>query len=175
MSSKIKFICYDWGGTLEYSGTRNIFLHSKNLNYKLSTLKNDVISTLSTLKNNGINMGIITNTDKCNKCMIRALNETGLNKYFNFVLFSNSVGSCKKPCEDIFKKAIDKIHIIDPYIKPENILYVGNDYIKDVLGANNVGISSAFLVENDIMKKFALKFGKQNYILENVSDLTSLI
>jgi HAD superfamily hydrolase (TIGR01549 family) len=174
MESNIKFVCFDWGGTLAYSGTRNIFLHSENINDKLSTLKNDTIETLKYLNNKNIGMGIITNTDKCIECMLKSLYNTGLSKYFKFVIFSNSHGSCKKPCNKIFESAMDKISMNYPNILPKNVMYVGNDYDKDVVGSKNIGMISAFLANNR-MYQFAKKYGNQDIILKNISDIVHIL
>lgn len=175
MNKKIKFICFDWGGTLAYSGWRGIFLHSLDINKKLSVLKRDTLPTLKLLNRKGIGMGIVTNTDKCIGCMLRSLKVTGLDKYFQFVIFSNDIGMCKKPCNKIFNFAINKIKKFDSSINPRNIMYVGNDYEKDVVGSNKVGMVSAFLAENRIIFNYVKLHGQQNILLRRIGDLIDVI
>ena len=99
----------------------------------------DVVSTLKSLKDSGVRMGIISNTTNPKFIKEKELRQTGLNTYFEFAIFSSST-PYRKPHPSIFNAAISKLNLA-----VENILFVG-DYLKtDVRGAQSVGMRTAWL------------------------------
>lgn len=49
----------------------------------------------------------------------------------------------KKPGLTFYKNFLKKLHSLNSDIKPEQVLYVGNDMLKDVYPANDVGMKTA--------------------------------
>ena len=65
--------------------------------------------------------------------------QTGLNMYFEFTIFSSST-PYRKPHPSIFNAAISRLNL-----EAENILFVGDDLKIDVMGAQSVGMPTAWL------------------------------
>jgi len=64
---------------------------------------------------------------------------TGLSTYFEFAIFSSST-PYRKPHPSIFNAAISRLNL-----EAENILFVGDDLKTDVMGAQSVGMQTAWL------------------------------
>jgi FMN phosphatase YigB (HAD superfamily) len=123
-------------------------------------------------------MGIVSNMNSIHyDDMKEAINESGLDKYFLFSIFSNEPGLCPKPCYDIFDLAMKHINMIDRTIQPNEVLFVGNSYINDIMGAKNYGFLTAY-VQNvpptqydiDVFKK-----GQQTLYLSSIDHLMEAI
>ena len=70
------------------------------------------------------------------------LNAVGLLDFFDPLLVSSEYGY-RKPDERLFKKALKKMNM-----KPEEVIFIGNDLYRDVHGANKLGIKSVFFKSN---------------------------
>ena len=175
--NNIRFVLFDWGGTLGRSGQRQIFLDStKPMHIRCSTLQNTTVATLRCIQYMKIPMGILSNTAVLKQDMDRALKETGLDKYFNLGLYSSDPGLCSKPCSGIFQKAIFIIQQMIPGIQPQEILYVGDNYVSDVFGAKSLGMKTAYIVNGNHYKEIAVKqLGFQTYTLNELSDLCDIL
>ena len=99
----------------------------------------DVVSTLKSFRELGIRMGIISNTTNPEFIKEEELCRTGLSTYFEFAIFSSST-PYRKPHPSIFNAAISRLNI-----EAENILFVGDDLKIDVMGAQSVGMPTAWL------------------------------
>jgi len=176
MSDIIKFILFDWSGTLAKEKTRSNFAFNKN--NKLKYLNHGALDTLEYLYLLDISMGIVSNMNSVHHDdMQKAINKSGLDKYFLFNIFSNEPGLCAKPCYDIFDLAMKHINAIDRTIRSNQVLFVGNDYINDILGASNYGFLTAY-VQNIPITQYDIdvfKMGKQTFYLSSIDDLISII
>jgi HAD superfamily hydrolase (TIGR01662 family) len=99
----------------------------------------DVVSTLKSFRESGIRMGIISNTTNPEFIKEEELCRTGLSTYFEFAIFSSST-PYRKPHPSIFNAAISRLNV-----EAENILFVGDDLKIDVMGAQSVGMPTAWL------------------------------
>ena len=102
----------------------------------------DVVSTLKIFKESGIPMAIISNTTNPEFIKKNELLQTGLDEYFEFALYSSST-PYRKPHPSIFNAAVSRLGIAS-----ENILFVGDDLHMDIVGAQSVGIQTAWLNRN---------------------------
>lgn len=168
----INFIFFDFGGTLGYEGQRDIFINANTLNKRLSVLYPDTLSTLNYLKNKGIKMGIISNTKWSRHDMYNALQKNGMLKYFSCLFYSSDLNSCSKPCDNIFLNALNCTNL-----NPKNVLYVGNNYFKDIIKPNKLGMQTAFITHNnnDLFTSSIINKGQQTYTLTKLSDLKKVI
>lgn len=143
---QIKCILFDWGGTLGKSGDRQLFIKGSK-RQKYNAIKHDTIQTLEYLLNKGYILGIVSNTSIKPSVMNKALYDSGLIDYFTCITYSNEHNQCPKPCPKIYNDTINCLRKkYDVTIKPKNILYVGNHYQKDVIGANNIGMKTAYII-----------------------------
>ena len=100
----------------------------------------DALPTLEGLKSRGLILGLITNVIQD---MESTYIELGLQPYLDFKVTSSEVGH-DKPRPEIFMAALKKAQV-----KPEESVYVGDQYHLDIVGARSVGIKAALIDRND--------------------------
>lgn len=93
------------------------------------------VETVRTL-NQSYKLGIITNSTK--ETQIKKLNTLNIKKYFQEFVFSEEVGS-RKPDDQIFLTAVNRVDE-----EPENCLYVGDSFNRDIIGANRIGMRTCW-------------------------------
>jgi putative hydrolase of the HAD superfamily len=103
-------------------------------------LFDDVLSTLKTLKEQSIILGLITNLTKD---MNPICHKLGLEPYLDFVVTSQEVGA-DKPKSPIFLAALDKARV-----NASKAVHVGDQYNIDVVGARGVGIAPILIDRYD--------------------------
>ncbi|MDP2660043.1 MAG: HAD-IA family hydrolase [Dehalococcoidia bacterium] len=105
-------------------------------------LFHDIEPSLSAMKEAGLTLGIISNSDTDVAPMIH---DFGVAGYFSFILSSCDVG-CEKPHAPIFELALAKAAV-----RPEEAVHVGDQYSSDVVGARAVGITPLLLDRFSLM------------------------
>ncbi len=102
-------------------------------------LYEDSLPTLEVLKKRGFKLGLLSNVgqDIDSDCQ-----ELGLEPLLDFKVTSFEVGF-DKPHPEIFLAALKKAAVT-----PEEIIYVGDQYDQDILGARNVGIKAILIKRN---------------------------
>jgi putative hydrolase of the HAD superfamily len=123
-----------------------------------------VRSTLIALKEKGLILGIVTDAPRM-RAWLR-LTEMGLSDFFNVVITLDDTGVAK-PNELPFKAALRAIGA-----KPEEILFVGDNPIRDIAGAKNLGMKTALAKYGQIFQNSKYK---ADYELNSFSDLISII
>ncbi|MGE0903498.1 MULTISPECIES: HAD family hydrolase [Dehalococcoides] len=113
----------------------NLISRWKNLKWEM-TLYQDVIPCLENLKKRNLKIGLISNAEKD---MSELFNKTGLNKYLETVVISQEVGATK-PNPLIFQAALKKSGLT-----AKEVLYIGDQYQVDYMGAMNVGLNPVLL------------------------------
>lgn len=104
-------------------------------------LFDDVLSTLKTLKERGLILGLLTHATKDTLSLHRKL---GLEHYLDFVVTSQEAGA-DKPKPAIFLAALDRAGV-----KAFEALHVGDQYQLDVAGARGVGITPILIDRYDL-------------------------
>jgi putative hydrolase of the HAD superfamily len=94
----------------------------------------DTTETLTTLRDAGVKLGVITNGKAARQS--RKLELMGLIDAFDTVLISETEG-VRKPDREIFERALARLGA-----KPENALFVGDSPDADVMGALGAGLSA---------------------------------
>lgn len=92
---------------------------------------NDVFPFLEFCKEREFKIAIISNSDKR---ILTILKELGLPSEF---VFNSMDPRIRKPNQTIFLNAQNEMVNVDPYLKSNQILHIGDDYINDYLGARN--------------------------------------
>ncbi len=100
----------------------------------------DALPILKTLKKRGLVLGLISNVAQD---MEDTYTKLGLQPYLNFKVTSAEVGY-DKPRPEIFLAALKKAAV-----KPEEALYVGDQYQIDVVGARDIGIKALLIDRNN--------------------------
>jgi putative hydrolase of the HAD superfamily len=106
-------------------------------------LIDDVSEVLGRLKELQLPLGLVANWD-ANLGDVAA--RLKINDYFKVIVASQAVG-VEKPDPEIFRIAID---LLGSAIKPESILYVGNEYKADVVGSRAAGLTPVLIDRNDL-------------------------
>jgi len=106
-------------------------------NYKpVNRLHPDTLDTLDALRKAGYALGVITNRSQV---IYADMHELGLDLHFDFYLTGGQLGAYK-PGKEIFENVLNFIR------QPaREVLYVGDNYFSDVLGARNAGLESVLL------------------------------
>jgi HAD superfamily hydrolase (TIGR01549 family) len=86
---------------------------------------------------------------------LRVLQKFGLDKYFDYMIMSFDVGLAK-PDPKMFELVLEKFSV-----KPDEVVYIGDGFKNDFLGAKNVGFN-VFLI--DRVKKHPEYAAEQWYI-----------
>ncbi len=99
----------------------------------------DAVATLNALKAAGVRLGLVSNTTNPGFMKDLEREQFGLAPYFDFAIYSSEV-PFRKPHPSIFKLAIKRVGTL-----PEKILFVGDNYEADIVGAHNVGMATAWI------------------------------
>lgn len=70
------------------------------------------------------------------------MTKVGLKDYFEFVIVSGDLGF-RKPDVRMYQKALQKMKL-----KPEEVIFIGNDMYRDVFGAHQAGMKTVFFKSN---------------------------
>ncbi|MFN3926421.1 MAG: HAD-IA family hydrolase [Pseudanabaenaceae cyanobacterium] len=95
----------------------------------------DTVPALEKWRQQGIELGIISNFDSR---LYRVLDALNLTPYFQSVTISTEAGSAK-PDRQIFSYALAK------HPPTNNVIYIGDSYGTDILGAMNSGIPAVWI------------------------------
>jgi len=93
----------------------------------------------------------------------RILDQFSLRPFFRAIVISREVG-WMKPSKHIFDFALSQRSI-----KPEEAIFIGDDYEADILGANNVGMKTIYLCKNPVNRD------KADMVIECLTTLPSAI
>ena len=100
----------------------------------------DTLPILKELKKLGLTIGLVSNVVKD---MEPTYTQLGIQPYLDFKVTSSEVG-CDKPQPEIFMAALEKAQV-----KPEESIFVGDQYHLDIVGARGVGIKGLLIDRND--------------------------
>ncbi|MBO7094183.1 MAG: HAD family hydrolase, partial [Spirochaetia bacterium] len=94
---------------------------------------------LADLKNSGLKLGVITDYPTDGK-----LSALGFDQYWDVAISADTMGHLK-PEPDAFLLAAEELKIA-----PEQIIYVGNEYKYDIIGARKAGMKTAHLAQKPV-------------------------
>jgi len=105
----------------------------------------DAVQTLIHFKERGLAQGIISNSQFYTPIVLEALSghtleELGLKDELLHWSFEEKM---KKPGLTFYENFIKKLNSFDPAISPSEVLYVGNDMLKDIYPARELGMKTA--------------------------------
>ena len=108
----------------------------------------DIREFIQQCSENNIPMYVLSNSGFRGAALMEVLNRFGIGEYFNELWSSADFGRIK-PCKDFFELAVKKALEDNPSEARKNIIYIGDMYETDVVGAYNVGIRSLWLNKNN--------------------------
>ena len=92
---------------------------------------------------------------------------TGIDSYFDPIVISGDYGF-RKPDPRLFQAALDGIGAA-----PEEVLFVGNDMYRDVLGAGQMGMKTVFFLSNQGRQQ--MEGVEPDYIIYRFAELRKAI
>ena len=101
----------------------------------------DVPETLEALRQSGYSVGLVSN--RSNPCQ-EECEQLGLLHHFEFAYVAAEVDAWK-PDPRIFDRALEETGS-----SPDKVLYVGDNYYADIVGAKNAGLQPVLLDTNDV-------------------------
>ncbi|WP_042457117.1 HAD family hydrolase [Neobacillus dielmonensis] len=118
---------------------------------------------MDTLKNNGYRLALLSNWDLTCR---RVLKQIGVYDYFEQIIVSSEI-NISKPDVGIFKYLLDITHCAH-----DEVLYVGDNYYDDVVGAGKLGIQTVLIN----------RFGREGieeievpYLVQNTTGLLKIL
>ena len=119
-----------------------------------------------TLKRKNYRLAIVSNFDYA-LTAYSLLDRFEITDLFEEIIISEEVG-WRKPKDIIFQTAIGKMKI-----KPDEALFVGDNFDADVVGSKKVGMDAAWInTKNEQKKSFNLE---PEYIIKKLSELRDYI
>lgn len=158
----IKCILFDWGDTVmrdfpRYHGPMRLWPQVEaipGVRDALDTIGRDRIIALAS-----------NAADSSESDIRQALARVGLDQFVNNIYCFSAIGSMK-PSAGFFKYILSNLHL-----KPHNILMVGDDFEKDILGANRSGIFGIWFNE----RTDETRSGTLYRTIHTMSELPSLV
>ena len=116
------------------------------------TLTEEVQYTLQKLYDRGIVMYILSNSIFTGNSARKLLEDFQILHYFK-KLYSSADYGVRKPSSKFYQVAVDGIRLDLPELSTNDILYVGNDYETDVIGAASFGLDVAWYNKEHLLNK----------------------
>ncbi|WP_062271050.1 HAD family hydrolase [Endozoicomonas arenosclerae] len=104
-----------------------------------NTLFPDVEEMLSRLKDSGYKLGLLSNATGPADIFQKDLEQRGLARYFNSIVWSCEIGY-RKPYHKAFEAVLDRLGV-----SPADTLMIGDSEIADIQGATHLGMDSALV------------------------------
>jgi HAD superfamily hydrolase (TIGR01549 family) len=133
---------------------------------KVASVEPKIKETLSTLKNLGLKLGIVSNTFVHSSSLEKHLEQLSILDFFSTKLYSYQF-DFRKPDSRIFKVAAERIGQ-----NPENIMYVGDHIANDITPAMEAGMQAVLKAAYTNVGK---KIPKQAWKINQLSELPALI
>lgn len=132
-------------------------------------LEEDAITTLNWLQEHSYKIGLISNASD-SEDVYTLLRKFDITNFFEHVVISADFG-LRKPHPNIFKEGLRLFQVT-----PENCFMVGDRLDMDILGANNVGITSIWITRRSIHRENEHDFiAKPDYIVDSLKDFVEII
>lgn len=160
--NKIKAIVFDWGDTLmrdfaEYSGPMVYWPYVEIVPGVEAALLQIYIDYICCVASNA--------EASDSKLIGYALARVNINSYFKEYFTSKELGA-RKPDIKFFQGILDKLNM-----KPNVVVMVGNDYIKDIVPAKTIGMRTVLFSEEKVTELTPYA----DHIINSMSELYSAI
>ena len=118
----------------------------------------------------GASMYVLSNSGFTAEALSIALERLGIRKYFKQIWSSADYGRIK-PSKDFFEMAIENVLLDNPNESRNDIVFIGDTYNTDVVGANHVGLDVIWLNH----KKENNAYNLPVHCIYNTSDLVEKV
>jgi putative hydrolase of the HAD superfamily len=152
--------------------------YTRALLYFKPLLVDGAKSLIEHLKNKGYKLGLISNTGRTPGITMRlVLEDHGLLKYFDSMIFSDEIGYIK-PNRRIFEVSLKSLSI-----KADECAHVGDSMLLDVYGARSAGMKAIhFSKYSERFEKYAEKYydtngryEKPDYVVDSLCDIARAV
>ena len=128
----------------KYSQKFDVDLGLKHLNHFINSgrLYSYSLPLLESLRNQNVKLALLSNMTGETSVFQRSLENHGLSKYFDSIVWSPQVGY-RKPSKVAFQYTLDSLNS-----SASTALMVGDSEVADIQGANAFGISSMLVSDN---------------------------
>ena len=106
---------------------------------KYITLEAKAVEVVAELKRSGFRLALVSNMMLPGKLLAAKLEEAGILSYFDPIIISSEVGFIK-PHPEIFYRALR-----ESGLSPAEVVFVGDTYDQDIMGAKRVGLKTVWL------------------------------
>jgi HAD superfamily hydrolase (TIGR01549 family) len=106
---------------------------------KYITIDAQAVEVVADLKRQGLHLALISNMMLPGKLLTAKLREAKALAYFDQIAISSEVGFLK-PHPEIFRQAVTRSRL-----RADEVLFVGDSYAQDILGAKRAGLQTAWL------------------------------
>lgn len=161
----IKGVIFDFGDTL-------VVEHEGKTIWDLDVKKTEgVDEMLRELKRYDLKLGVVANTYTSTEKDVRiALRNQGIDEFFDTVITSVDVG-VRKPDKRIFRELLKRMKL-----KPEEVVFVGNQIDSDIVGGNRAGMITVwFHWRERYVSDMKSEDEKPDYIISSLEDLIFII
>lgn len=126
----------------------------------------DALPTLRSLQDNGLRLGIVSNTT--NPAFMKDIEreQSGLDPFIEFAIYSSAV-PYRKPHPSIFMMAVEKLSL-----SAEEILFVGDCLENDIQGAQQVGMKTVWINREKMSRSNGIV---PDFEIHDLSDLTKIV
>ena len=151
----------------EDKGIKDTAQFFRVLSIKYIRLYDGVIELLELLKAKGKKIYLLSNAQRV--FTFYEMKMLGIEKYFDDIFFSADYKVCK-PDSKFYRLLLDKHNL-----NINESIMIGNDYICDIGGANDVGLDSLYLHSNlspEIKGELSSKYSIMDIDIEKIAQLT---
>ena len=133
-------------------------------------LEDDAVAMLQELRQGGYHLALVSNASDAQD-VFTILKRAQLTEYFEKIIISAEVG-IRKPHPRIFQLALDAFNVF-----PRQAVMVGDTLGADILGANNLGITSVWITRRDSQADAATfgTFIQPTFKIANLAELPSVL
>ena len=148
-------------GKYEKGLQNKMFELYRTIDFKL-LMSEDVVSILAYLRTLKIQLGILTNGDvRAQRNKVRILN---LDKIFDRIIYARDEGKdFEKPHKRAFERVLASLNV-----KPEEALFVGDNFTTDIIGATNAGLTTVWISPKPD------KSAGSKYVMNSILDLKTI-
>ncbi len=152
---------------------KNIIKNALNAMYSVSQecwfLEADTMQILEWLQKQGFRIGLISNASDLED-VYSLLRKFNLTNFFEHTIISAEFGY-RKPHPDIFKKGLDLFQV-----EPQNCYMVGDRLDMDILGSNQMNITSVWITRRSIHKDIEHQFTiRPNYKISTLIEIKDIL
>ncbi len=133
-------------------------------NMKLGT---GVLETLKELKKRNIKIAIVS--DLTTHIQLRKIHKLGITRYVDVLVTSEEAGS-EKPHAIMFLMALNKLDIF-----PQEGIFVGDNTINDIEGANAVRLDTILIKSGSLAKDSDEDYQKPNFVIKQIPEVLNIL